>query len=126
MIRFACPDCGKKFKVEDKAAGSKAICPDCGKKFQIPTPKPKAPTPPVPKKSQPEVHEHPPVPVKRREVVSTEVIQPAPVPTVQVNVAQPSKAANSLGIASVILGILAFLICWIPLIGLLGVPLSGL
>ena len=45
---------------------------------------------------------------------------------VQVNVAQPSKAAHSLGIASVILGILAFLICWIPLIGLLGIPLSGL
>lgn len=126
MIGFACPDCGKKFKVEDKAAGRKAICPDCGKKFQIPTPKPKAPTPPVPKKSQLVVEEQPPVPIKRREVVSTEVIQAAPVSAVQVNVAQPSKAAHSLGIASVILGILAFLICWIPLIGLVGIPLSGL
>ena len=31
-----------------------------------------------------------------------------------------------MGIAAVILGILAFLICWIPLVGLLGLPLSGL
>jgi hypothetical protein len=37
-----------------------------------------------------------------------------------------SVAAHSLGISAVILGILALLICWIPLFGLLGLPLSGL
>lgn len=42
-----------------------------------------------------------------------------------INVAMPRRG-NSLGVASLVLGVLAFLICWIPLINLLGVPLSGL
>jgi hypothetical protein len=44
--------------------------------------------------------------------------------SVSVSIRQPSKASHSLGIASLILGILAFLICWIPFLGLLGLPLS--
>lgn len=36
------------------------------------------------------------------------------------------RPSNSLGIASLVLGSIAFLICWIPFLGLLGVPLSGL
>ncbi len=42
-----------------------------------------------------------------------------------VNIAPPRRG-SSLGIASLILGVLAFLICWIPLVNLLGVPLSAL
>lgn len=42
-----------------------------------------------------------------------------------VNIAPPRRG-NSLGIAALVLGILAFLICWIPVVNLLGVPLSGL
>jgi hypothetical protein len=42
--------------------------------------------------------------------------------TVQVN--KPSKASHSLGIASLILGMIAFVICWVPFLGLLGLPLS--
>lgn len=42
-----------------------------------------------------------------------------------VNIAPPRRG-SSLGVASLILGILAFLICWIPLVNLLGVPLSAL
>ncbi len=42
-----------------------------------------------------------------------------------VNIGIPRRG-NSLGVASVILGILAFLICWIPFVNLLGVPLSAL
>jgi hypothetical protein len=38
----------------------------------------------------------------------------------------PPRRGNSLGIASLILGILAFLICWIPLVNLLGMPLAAL
>jgi hypothetical protein len=41
-----------------------------------------------------------------------------------VNVATPRRG-SSLGLAAVILGSLAFLICWIPLLGLLGVPLAA-
>lgn len=42
-----------------------------------------------------------------------------------INIAPPRRG-NSLGVASLVLGILAFLICWIPFVNLLGVPLSGL
>lgn len=41
------------------------------------------------------------------------------------NIATPRRG-NSLGIASIILGVLAFLICWIPLVNIVSLPLSGL
>jgi len=44
-------------------------------------------------------------------------------PTVNVNL---PRRGSSLGIASLVLGTLSFAICWIPLIGMLGIPLSGL
>lgn len=46
-----------------------------------------------------------------------------PTPTVNVNL---PRRGSSLGIASLILGVVAFAICWIPLLGMLGIPLSGL
>jgi len=49
------------------------------------------------------------------------VIHVAPV----VNVSQP-KRGSSMGIASIVLGTLAFLICWIPMVGCIGLPLSAL
>ena len=42
-----------------------------------------------------------------------------------INIALPRRG-SSLGVASLVLGILAFLICWIPLVNLLGVPLAAL
>ena len=59
---------------------------------------------------------------------SAQVVDYAPPPAAQqpvptVNVITPRRS-SSLGIASVILGILAFLICWIPL-PRLAVPCSG-
>lgn len=45
-------------------------------------------------------------------------------PLVAVQVQQPPRASNSLGIASMVLGILALLICWIPLLNILGLPLG--
>jgi hypothetical protein len=52
------------------------------------------------------------------------VIQMHASPVIHVNA--PASHGNSLGIASMVLGILAFLICWIPVLNLLGLPLSGL
>ncbi|CAN5856217.1 hypothetical protein BH11PLA1_BH11PLA1_12880 [soil metagenome] len=42
-----------------------------------------------------------------------------------INIALPRRG-NSLGVVSLILGIVAFFICWIPLVNLVGVPLSAL
>ena len=44
---------------------------------------------------------------------------------VQVNLPEPRKG-NPLGIAALVLGILAALICWIPFLGLLALPFSAL
>ncbi|MCK4342810.1 MAG: ABC transporter permease [Phycisphaerae bacterium] len=42
-----------------------------------------------------------------------------------VNVHMPRRT-SSLGVVSLILGVVAFLLCWIPLVGMLSIPLSAL
>ena len=120
MIEFSCPHCGRKMKVADDAGGRNGKCKSCGKTVTVPGSgaeivfNPSAVAQPT--RPAPSIRSHAPT-----------AIQPPPAPiAIQVNLQQPSKASHSLGIAAVILGILAFLICWIPLIGLLGLPLSGL
>src|SRR5262249_38260231 len=46
-ISCECPECGKRLKAADSAAGKKAKCPDCGAAVPIPPP------PPRPKKKKP-------------------------------------------------------------------------
>ena len=118
-IQVVCGECGKRLKVADTAAGKRGKCPACGAVVQVPpevehahVPAPRPATPP----QQVEA-----VPVQRVEA-------PAPqprdrVPTVNVNI---RRRTSSLGVAALILGIVAFLICWVPLIGMIGVPLSAL
>ena len=36
VIRIACPECHKKFRVDDSNAGKKAKCPECGSRISIP------------------------------------------------------------------------------------------
>lgn len=118
MIRIACPTCGKLLKVADELAGKTGKCPACGKPIKVPAPQAVAPQKPVA-----------PAPQPRPQVLLSEPVPHAPpvAPTVvAVQVQQPSKASHSLGIASLVLGIIAFLICWIPFLGLLGLPLSVL
>ena len=38
-IAFACPDCGKKYRVNEKMAGKTAKCQGCGKTIKVPSPK---------------------------------------------------------------------------------------
>lgn len=42
-IAFACPGCGKRFKVDDDKAGRKGKCPGCNAAFQIPAAPPRRP-----------------------------------------------------------------------------------
>jgi len=37
-IRFACPSCGKKYKVDQSQAGRKSKCRKCGHRLQVPRP----------------------------------------------------------------------------------------
>lgn len=60
----------------------------------------------------------------QRQPIQAPELRQTPPPTVNVQT-QPTRS-NSLGIASLILGILAFLICWIPLVAIVSMPLSGL
>ncbi|MCC7409729.1 MAG: hypothetical protein IT442_16815 [Phycisphaeraceae bacterium] len=53
----------------------------------------------------------------------TKVTTDPTTPTINVNL---PRRGSSLGVAAMVLGALAFLICWIPLLGALGIPLSGL
>jgi len=59
-----------------------------------------------------------------RPVVAVQV-SPQPIQSVQV-VIPAARKGNPLAIASLVLGIFAALICWIPLLGLLSWPLAGL
>jgi DNA-directed RNA polymerase subunit RPC12/RpoP len=63
MIRFACPQCGKGFQVEDKAAGKKTKCPKCAGAITVPlaeaiqTSTPPPPSPAVARSAKAEVNE---------------------------------------------------------------------
>ena len=114
MIDFQCENCGKKIRVKDELAGRTGKCAGCGLKISIPNaiiesplndsltplaiakPKSLAPTPPPLIHTQPSPTSNPGV-------------------AVQVNV-DSSPMADGLGISSLIIGILSFLVCWIPLI----------
>lgn len=127
MIEFNCPECNKQIKVKPELAGRTGKCPGCGNKILVPqassltkleTPKPVIVRPQLAAKPvvrPPEV----PQPIQPW---SHPQQQPQPTTAIQVNV-NNTKATNSLGISSLILGILSFFVCWIPVIGF---ALSGL
>jgi hypothetical protein len=86
--------------------------------------KPSVVSPPTPAPIDPApIHQPTVVPPSSVAPHTTSVFPPVGQPTaVQVNV-QNSNVSNSLGIASLVLGILSLFICWIPFIGF---GLSGL
>lgn len=114
-------ECGWEKNVKDDLRGKKGQCPKCRATMVLE---------PATTNVDEVVTSSPPVVHRESTIIEPTVTTPSVVhqagPAVQVNLQQQSSAAHSLGISSVILGILGLLICWIPLIGLLGVPLSGL
>jgi len=106
MLKFPCPGCKKTLSVPDDAAGKTGRCPNCKASVVVPSPE-----------------------VGLLEVVSDSSRDDSPrtTPSPNSKPAPPTAGrSNSLGIASVVLGAIAFAICWIPFLGLLGVPLGGL
>lgn len=137
-ISVVCPSCATKLRAPDNMAGRKAKCPKCGTAVVVPSPAHEVrelsheePQPePVKRVEPPAVRpEPPPLPVRvpdedfdleprsRRRpaaaaaVSNTIIVQPA------------SRAAHSLGIAALVIGVLSFFVCWIPF---LGIAVSGL
>lgn len=130
MIRFSCQNCGKSFQVEDKFAGRRTKCSKCGQPLEVPAAdtapqtamaQSPRPVPVVPPARVPDVTS-----AVHVQSSAPHIQQPAsyatPTTAVQVNVSQ-SKAAHSLGIGSLVLGIVSMLACWLPIVNL---PLSGI
>src|SRR5579884_1386521 len=142
-ITIVCSSCGSKLKAPSKLAGQKTKCPKCGATVTVSAAASVTPTagfnaPPVARdwKEAP-----PPVAASK---------PPAPVPVAAVRPSAFSNsqegeeedgpaaswprsdtstrggAAHSLGIGSMVLGIVALLFSFIPCIGVFSMPLSGL
>lgn len=114
-IQVRCPSCGAKIKAPENIAGRRFKCANCQQPFEVTVDEPAPFLQSVDSSDQEE---------STRFYAPTGLNSPpklAPVPAVNAR-----DAAHSLGIASLVLGSLAFLICWIPLLGVMGIPLSGL
>lgn len=96
MVSFKCVKCGEVLEVPDSLVGQIETCPSCGNIAVVTAPAARVMPPPAA------------IPVA------------APV---QVH-ARGLKGTSGLGIAALVLGILACLTCWIPFLGLLSLPLS--
>jgi len=96
-------------KVKDEAAGRKGKCTKCGESVRVPNESTVTDPHELQVPAAPEL-----VVVAAPREDSFPAI--APVANVQVNV-QQSKASHSLGIASLVLGILSLFVCWLPFIG---------
>jgi len=112
VIRFSCPSCGTPTSVPDNFAGQSGTCNSCGASIVAPGfPTNFIPSPPVPSRPSPysasrDVPGHDPA-----------------VPTININ---PPLRGMSTGTVSVILGVLAILICWVPLLNFFSIILGGL
>jgi predicted Zn finger-like uncharacterized protein len=127
MIEFQCPKCGKQYRVKDEGAGKRGKCTQCGEVLKVPSLRTGAP----------DVAGDTPIPPAPQSVPSPQPIAPpmaAQTPRLEsghaaqatsINVHLP-KRRSSLGVVSLILGIVGFLICWIPFVGVLSIPLSAL
>lgn len=123
-FRMSCPKCGRSIRIPAAMLGRSAKCPGCSAPIKIPS-GPKGASPPAAEHKIPPPPAKPaPPPVRSTIVEPSEVVEkttnvnvPAGHPVgVQVNV-ESNKATNSLGIASLVVGVLSLFVCWIPLVG---------
>ncbi len=123
-----CPRCRSRFQIPDEAAGKTATCanPQCRTKFVIPaaTAPPKTPGSSnsgggmVPSQSSTGVTN--PDPTEITIQLATKPKRPS---SVTIHTAHPS---NSMGIVSLVVGVLALLLCWLPMMNRLGYAIGGL
>jgi hypothetical protein len=119
--RLTCPHCGRKSRTSKPLPEEvKVRCPGCGNVFAYTQPE---------SISLVQQAEESPARLRpstvRHEVVQVENEHAPAVQMVQANLPEPRKG-NSLAIAALVLGILATLICCIPFLGLLALPVGAL
>lgn len=102
MISFICPKCRQRLESPDSMAGRSESCPQCGNVSIVPSP---ASAPPAVTPAYPAF--------------------PPPVQQVNVTHSLPEgTAASVLGIIGIVLGGIACLTAWIPLVGCFSIPFA--
>ena len=130
MTKIICPHCNRTgSSSKNVPQGAKVKCPGCGKTFLFEAPDPATvgvlPTPTLPLSQAPPVAALP-TPPGLAPAANHSVLAPAPVPfqqVIQVTGPEPQRT-NPVGVAALVLGILAALIAWVPFLGLLAIPVG--
>jgi len=115
-IRFNCPSCQHAYRVDSQHAGKKTKCKKCGNSLDIPTEsQEEINLIEVEQSPFPQVHQQRPQHVHLHQGIAARREKP-----------QGNGAAMSLGITSLVLGLLALITSWVPFIGCVAIPLGGL
>ncbi len=135
MTQIQCPGCKKRFRVKGQAVGKSVKCPECSTLIRIPSTDDRQEPGAFRGTSKPS--QNPPEPAGR-EVVTAKPVGPPHLsrqkPKLEnghsphapsLNIHTP-KRTSSFGIVSFILAVLALLISWIPLIGIISIAIGGL
>ncbi len=125
--RLKCPHCNRKSSTPQQlGAGTKVRCPACHEVFNY-----------VPESDVAELTEFEPLPSPTTGPLRPEVLKPGMAPpqqpvqpprglvgqVIRVSVRAPRKG-NAVAVAALVLGIIAALICWVPFLGLLCLPVG--
>lgn len=104
-----CPQCAQRLNIPDTFRGARAKCPKCAGAIELAPPAPPPPAPPEPTdSSSPE-----------ESVTSTPTRRDVEKP-------QASGVSLGLGIGSLVVGILSFLLALIPCLGIFAVPVAAI
>ena len=113
MIYYKCLKCKSDMDAPDSQSGQAEICPNCGHPSVVPQHVQPVLIEPQPPQTPQSVTSQPAVPqVQQQNIHIHQAITPV------------EKKTNGLGVAALVMGILAAITCWIPFIGILGIPLA--
>lgn len=113
MIEFNCEKCGKQIRAKPELAGRTGKCTGCGASIEVPSPEAKGFV--VTPRSLKSSRSNRPLVPSPPAVASHSLPHRSPDVAVQVNI-DNKGASDGLGISSLIVGILSFFVCWIPVI----------
>ena len=115
MINYKCRKCGEYLEAPNSLVGQSETCPTCGNVCVVPGPSMPVASPP-----------RPPMAVQQVQATPVQYVQTPAQPQIQITMGKPPKATSGLGVAALVLGIIACLTCWIPFIGLVSIPVAVL